>query len=352
MNTDVVTRLPTDGLVLAQATSGVSTDKLAGMGRQTRGLVLSDKPGIGKARALRAAGFSRPLVLDLLNVDGRDTVEAQGVRHRVWQEGQVEGSSEVLVTPSRRVRAGDERALQAQLDEARGLLSDLPEHGAPEGMVGLALEAAWLSASADLEKLLGRLDAAVRPVALAFAHPFDPICSQGHVRGLRALGQSDADIAVLRSDLAGIGAWAHGARFASVGLSSTVRHLPVPMTNRATRETDPTPHVLVHGCWAWTKASKLHFIGEHPRLRCACAVCGGQALARLGDGLDIRHDEAQAHSLQVWAELVDDLLGAPYSERSVAWHRICKRAQEVEEELAEDLEIQLKWRPLSHWVWL
>jgi hypothetical protein len=349
MNAKVGISLATDGLVLAQASSAIRTAALAQMGEETHGLVLTDKAGIAKASDLRAAGFDRPIVLDLLNVARSDSEQGRLARQQAWNLA-LAHSFDVIVSPSRRVRVGDEAALDGQLSEADGLLSLLPSDGSPQGMAGLSLGADWLRGP-SLEALSRRLSEAQRPVAVAFAHPFDPIRSQDHVRGLLSLVQC-ADVAILRSDLAGIGAWAHGARFASVGLSSTVRHLPVPMPNQASGDRDLTPHVLVPGCWAWTKASTLYFIGDHPKLMCTCQECQGQSLARLGDGRDVRHEEALIHSFRVWAGLVDHLLGAPADELHIAWQRECKTAVDTEAELADDLGVELRWRPLSHWVWL
>lgn len=348
----VTPEVAVEDLVLAQATSSVANTTLHTVGRHTGGVVLTDTPGMRKAQDLRLTGFEHPLVLDLIRVDWRDTASAVDARARAWTRATCAGAADLVLTPSRRLAAGDRSALTSQLREAQELLAYHGSEGSGSAWIGLALDGAWLSETDHLPVLERHLSAIDSPVALAFADPYDPIGTKDRVRALRRLVKN-VDMALVRSDLAGVGAWAYGARFASVGLSSTVRHLPVPM-RLSTSTRDRTPHVLIPALLAWVKASALWFAGDHPALRCRCPICKGQWLGRLGDESPGRPEAALLHSFFTWYRITQQLQGAPRRERKLAWHRICKKALEAEESLADDLGVSLKikWRPLRTWSWL
>lgn len=342
-----------DNLVLPQATSSTPTTTLAAIGDQAGGIVLTSRAGIHKARELRAAGFAGSLVIDLIDVDRHGTLDGQARRRAAWCSLSEIDDIQVVIAPSRRIPSGDTSALDAQLDETSELLANARSHEAGARVPGLALDSRWLSQDAHLEELVSRLRDWGQLVAIAFADPYDAVGSRVRVRNLRRL-VATVDVALVRSDLAGIGAWSYGARFASVGLSSTVRHIPVPLTGPPRTQRDLTPHVLVPGCLGWVKGSALYFAGDHPALRCSCDVCQHRPLARLGDESPQRVQEALLHSFYVWNQIAADLRGARSEERAFAWHRICKRALDMEEQLAEELEIsfRLRWQPLRSWVWL
>lgn len=345
-------RLLVDDLILPQATSSTTTARLMEIGREAGGLVLTGKAGVRKARSLRAVGFAESLVIDLIDVDRHATRDGQLTRRVAWQSLTEIDDVQVVVAPSRRIPAGDTDALSAQLDETYELLDDT-RHMTGTALAGLALDARWLGNDADTETLASRLGDLRHVVAIAFADPYDAVNSRDRVRNLRLL-VSTADVALLRSDLAAIGAWSYGAQFASIGLSSTVRHIPVPLAGSSRARHDPTPHVLVPGCLGWVKGSALYFAGDHPALRCPCRVCEHRPLARLGDESPQRNEEALLHSFHVWNEIAYDLRGARTDERAVGWHRICKQALDLEEQLTSELEIafRFRWQPLRSWVWL
>lgn len=335
-----------DDRVLVQIPSTVAPEVADYLARKVGGLVLTDRPGIRRAWEFMRGGFDQPMVLDLLDVAGEQGHEAWVRRRRVFEEAAVLGGGNHLVTPSRRVAAGDLRALDAQLDEAMTLVSSVRDT-TDDAFIGLALDAGWFKHSANVDELHSRLQAIGDPTAIALAAPYDPLGAEQSVHNLRRLVQS-AELALLRSDLAAVGAWAWGARFSSVGLTSTVRHLPVPM--RLSNPGHRTPHVLMPGVLAWIKASRLHFADGHPLLRCWCAVCDGRSLGRLGDETSARHDEARMHSFYVWQQLVEDLSGASASDRPVGWQVECQKATEKLEELEAELGVEFSRSPLRWWV--
>lgn len=201
-------------------------------------------------------------------VAGEQGHEAWVRRRRVFEEAAVLGGGNHLVTPSRRVAAGDLRALDAQLYEAMTLVSSVRD-ATDDALVGLALDAGWFKHSANVDELYSRLQTVPAPTAIALAAPYDPLGAEQSVHNLRYLVQR-VQLALLRSDLAAVGAWAWGARFASVGLTSTVRHLPVPM--RLSNPGDRTPHVLMPGVLAWVKGVPTPLRGRASFA--ALLVCG------------------------------------------------------------------------------
>jgi hypothetical protein len=133
-------------------------------------------------------------------------------------------------------------------------------------------------------------------------------------------------VAVLRTDLAGIGALAFGAAATSIGLSAALRHA-VAASRRAFAQQDRSPRVLVGPLLSWVRGSQLaQVVRDKGLLSCRCAICHDRSLRRfLRDDPDAVR-EAATHSVLVWRSLVDRILGEPPARRRAAWLEICGEA--------------------------
>lgn len=258
----------------------------------------------------------------------------------------LESSASLVLAPTGFLRANAEglRALQEaarrvdSLDTSRVVLA-------------LPLEAKWLAG--DPEPLVKSLRQVRTPKALILGAEGNPVNSVDKAKALRRLVSQCPDTALLRTDLAGVDAMVHGASFASIGDTSSVRYTPLPWKDAwSNRPGDTSPHVLSPHLLDYFKGSRLAEYPGQELLRCSCAFCARWAAERHrhepGRLLSDFHDradtaDAHAHNMAVWsglwAYLARDGSLALARQR---WERLCSDAVDSYEEFNEVIATRAK----------
>ena len=149
----------------------------------------------------------------------------------------------------------------------------------------LAIDAHWIARKAEF--LTEVLRAADQPIALVLAHRADPLSIGGAVSGLRWISSRVSHLSVLRSDHGAIGAVAFGADHASLGLTTTNRHLATS-TMKPRRLPGRSSRLFVRQLLDWFRASEIAgWSATGADVVCRLRCCNGAPLSRfLDDDLD------------------------------------------------------------------
>ncbi|WP_433555813.1 hypothetical protein ACQPWY_25800 [Pseudonocardia xinjiangensis] len=147
---------------------------------------LAERPGAGvvvttanrsDVWALAPVADGRPLLFDASRYAGKRRRLASGPFDRSWLAAQREAEVPVL-TDSGYVAEGDEAGLVSVLQRAADL---------GDVIATLALHSWWLNRAGGLDRLLGHVQAAGVPIALALEHSGDPLGVGRTLRGMIAL---------------------------------------------------------------------------------------------------------------------------------------------------------------------
>jgi hypothetical protein len=241
-----------------------------------------------------------------------------------WLQRQRAAGVPIILTDPPRIEARDRDALRKALrrwaKEAQCVLVVLP------------LDPWWLRAG--LSCLIDEVATAQRPVAVVVMDAYNGLDTAGTVAGLVAFiaAVDPLPVVPLRCDVSAVGAVAYGALAGFVGVSSSTRHGPVPMTRRGEHdqdERDDSPSVFVPALHAYLKASRLPAIsrgGANDVLRCYDSVCAGESLlqiARLAEtNLAAARARAYRHTMAAHDLLAQRVFSA--EEPRDAWWELCK----------------------------
>lgn len=289
----------------------------------------------GTLLAIRRARVELPVILD----PARYLQPATGERTRqpsLWSadpleavaEGQAQHRVATFVSPSRYIAAGDLSTLQAVLDEGLRFaeLVRRQPHQAPV-LAALPIDSGWLRQQNCRERLIKAVSGLGIGIAVFPGGSGDPLEGRMAVAGLVELLEWAQDgVALLRTDLAGVGAMAFGAVATSIGLSTALRHT-VGAGGRAFAQQDRSPRVLVGSLLSWVRGSQLAQVVRDDRLLdCGCPICYGRSLRRF-----VREDtesvrEAATHSVLAWRSVIDQVLDEQPARRRAAWLELCTEA--------------------------
>jgi len=141
-------------------------------------------------------------------------------------------------------------------------------------VIALPVATGWLGDSDCRKQLIAVISGVGVGIALVPGGSGDPLEGRKVVAGLVELLESaPGRVAVLRTDLAGIGALAFGAAATSIGLSAALRHA-VAASRRAFAQQDRSPRVLVGPLLSWVRGSQLaQVVRDKGLLSCRCAIC-------------------------------------------------------------------------------
>lgn len=171
-------------------------------------------------------------------------------------------------------------------------------------------------------------------VGLVLASPYNPLGAAEPIRGCIEIVAGAGNVIALRSDEAAIGLLAHGALGASVGSSSTTRHL---YFGRPPKKKKRRPgHEVFHlATLSWIKHYRLDvFSLPTEDLLCPCAACDGRSILRFVDpALAV---DAIAHSISCLQRLAASVLEAEDPVRS--WIEVCQNAAQEADRLNEIVE--------------
>ncbi|HEX9994774.1 MAG TPA: hypothetical protein VGB14_17735 [Acidimicrobiales bacterium] len=243
----------------------------------------------------------------------------------------------------------DGEALRRVVDEGRRFCdrADRSGHSAPSFVV-VPIGSWWLTRGR--ERLITELRRVERPIALVLCSRNDPLGVVGGVAGLVAVVRSVPDVAVIRTDLAGLGAMAHGSPFSAIGTGTGARHsVPVGTTGGGAPD-DDTPSVLVRGAGVYKKGSQIERCrSDGGLLSCPLPPCKGRHLRRFADPAS--RPEAMLHAFAVIQELADGILSHDPALRPEAWRLFAERAVQRLDDL--ETRTRVPWeapRALTDWA--
>lgn len=270
-----------------------------------------------------------------------------------WVGEQVRLGLNVVRTAGPRLRAGDAEALDRELGT---------DYSVPVVVV-LALDSGWLGKK-HLAKLIALLESADRDIALVLADQFDPLDTPERVAGLRSVVASAKNrhrrLELLRSDLVSVAVVAAGGTLATVGLTTTTRHAPMPFSRPQRDEwiaRQTSPLVLMPTTLGWLRGHDLGALAPWQadgRTHCPCVACeahGGDLLR-----FDVQEErlppallaDARAHDIATWWPLAERIVAAEDPLAELASVR--NAAVHARDELAADCRVSFGLPPwLAHW---
>jgi hypothetical protein len=326
------------GRLLVQCRPGQAKNAARVASAHGTGLVLTGRMPRPTVEALRAHGFTGPILCDANRYSGRRRATAAlGVRD-AWTAEQHDLGL-VALTDSGYLGPQDWQGLRRILAEAAR------QPGPVVAM--LPLSARWFEQSVD--GLAEEIDHYGVPVAIAIEHAKDPFGVRYVARGFLALLAVRVPVLLLRSDVSAIGALAHGTHAAAIGTTQRLRRIPP----RAGRGVVGFPSL---------RAFVPPLLGHHPldamsRLApywpCDCHECAGRTLTEL--------ERAQRPEVSAFRHSLSAQLTLWSTVRSAAsavdgWLAHCGQALSVHRRLAMTLPAWYppanlhSWTQLSHGV--
>lgn len=200
-------------------------------------------------------------------------------------------------------------------------------------VLAVPIDEAWLDHGADA--LITLLRGTSSPKALILGGKRDPLSSKKKAQALRRIVRSCPDTGLVRTDLAAFDAVLHGASFASIGDTPSVRHT-VPPDADPPHARQGSPAVLYPPMMGYFRGATL--IGRSLSWEvCHCSACsqwaddhghlsGGHRFEDFQDSADTAL--AHAHNLAVWNQWWTELThGASPEEARRRWGAKCHNAQ-------------------------
>lgn len=322
------------GRLLVQCRPGQAKNAARVASAHGTGLVLTGRMPGPIVAALRAHGFTGPILCDANRYSGRRRASAMvGVRDAWIAEQHDLGL--VALTDSGYLAPHDWQGL-------RRILADAARQPGPT-VATLPLAARWFEHSVD--GLAEEIEDHGVPVAVAIEHAKDPFGVRYVARGFLELLAVRVPVVLLRSDVSALGALAHGTHAAAIGTTQRLRRIP-PRTGRGALGI------------ATLRAFVPPLLGHHPldsmnRLapywHCDCHECGGRTLTDLARS---PRPEVSAfrHSLSAQLTLWSRLTAGESA--AAAWHAHCGRALSVHRRLATTLPTWYPPANLQSWTQL
>ncbi|MGW6273674.1 hypothetical protein [Streptomyces sp. NPDC055060] len=249
------------------------------------------------------------------------------------QQGQLYNGTTASLTPTRYIKGGDRQTVAAVVEAVRHL-------DPQQTIITLPLDQQWLREPGDRDYLIAVLAELPHLKALALGAARNPLAAKGTVTGLRHLVDNLRRVAVIRTDLAGLDAFAHGALFTALGMQTPMRHVRKPGSggSAGSRNNRYTTMVLHPQLMDYFKADTLRDLyGKMPDPLCHCTVCGGRSLIRFDHNLRDQ-EEANRHNLATWRPWAEDLKQtAQGSDRRSLWRQLCHDACNAHQDLREEL---------------
>ena len=251
-----------------------------------------------------------------------------------WHERQRAAGAQIKLTDSPRLAARDRDALRKALRRWR----------TEYALVVLPLDPWWLRAG--LSCLIDEVATAKRPIAIVLMDVYNGLDAAGAVAGLATFISAVAPLPVvpIRCDVSAIGAVAYDAFAGFVGVSSSIRHGPMPMSRSGDQgeddERDDSPSVFVPFLHAYLRASRLPAIsrgGVGNLLVCYDTVCEGESLlqiSRLAEtNLKMARVKAYRHNMAAHEHVAQRVFCA--QEPKDAWWELCKSGADMTAALIE-----------------
>ncbi|MEV4286333.1 hypothetical protein AB0K40_12600 [Nonomuraea bangladeshensis] len=314
------------------------------------GIVLTGE----KATALHPSLRERlcgPLLIDRRCYAGGKSRRKAGAEpiSRAWLDAQRALDVPSVLTDSGYVGKEDKAALQTVLSQAKRAGADVT--------AVLPLHSSWLL-TPWVDHLVGEICSHETPVALVLEHRSDPLGSIRAVSGLRRLlERATVPVSLLSTDVSGLGAIAHGALWAAMGATSSLRHLYPEDASPPPNTGTPRRHTLVLPLLALMTVDKIlegvQATLEDPDLMrdvwtCDCRVCGSRTMDWLATASPT---ELAAHTFEPLLHLHEGITTLLPHQRPGSWLAKCKDAIHRHHEL--NAQRRLSWgvpKYLQAWV--
>ncbi|GAA5057615.1 hypothetical protein HNP84_000529 [Thermocatellispora tengchongensis] len=233
-----------------------------------------------------------------------------------WLESQRELNTATVLTDSGYIGEGDQEALVAILEQAARAGDNV--------CAVLPLHISWL-ADPGVKLLTGEVNQHEVPVALVLEHARDPLGTRYAVSGLKdLLSQTQVPVGLLCTDISGLGAIAHGAMWAAVGVTSALRHLyPAdrkgpPFTGvRARHAIVPRLMTFMNVeriAEGWAQVQRRDDVDEN-MWRCYCVECGNRTMDRFAACTDL---SLAAHNISILDDLHQQITSPASWERAIS----------------------------------
>ncbi len=235
---------------------------------------------------------------------------------------------DLVLTPTRYLRCDD--AGGRALDEAVRQVNETDMRGV---VFAVPVDARWLT---DRRRhLIASLRRVRAPKALILGDSGNPVGSAIRARMLREVLRACPGTALLRTDLTALDAMAHGAEFASIGDTASVRHAVPPGKQGGGPGPKSSPDVIMPVLMGYFHGSTLaeRLRGSRP---CDCLPCvewgearnNGEVGRPLTDFQDTSDTEgAHAHNMALWSRWWRELRSEHSPEGMRArWRGMCQRA--------------------------
>lgn len=317
---------PVDGCLLVQAAAKESLDVVRLADRPGSGLVFTGAGAVEVVHAARRHGYRQPILTDRRRYAGAARIRGTAQFAPAWLTGQRDAGVTPVLTDSGYIGEGDLEALRAVLGQAAD--------AGPDVTAVLPMHAHWLRQ--DRKTLIEEVGAHGVPVAVVFEHRSDPLATPGGVAGLIDLLRQAPSVALLATGVGALAALAFGARWAAVGVRSSLRHLrPVTSEEEATpkraRWRPAAPEIVATPVLSFASVAEVLRAAEAVRAAdgdagwaCPCSTCHGRTPQWLASASGL---EANAHTFDVLLGHACRLLRrSPGPARERAWREVCRAA--------------------------
>ena len=311
--------------VLVQAAGRDLGDALPLARRPGSGVIFTGDGAVAFGRSARDHGYDGPLLIDRRHYAGSSRLSGSARFSASWLAGQREIGVSAVLTDSGYVGGGDTGALRSVLGQAADAGDDVT--------AVLPLHPRWLRD--DLAILVREVVDHDVPVAVVLEHRRDPLGTVRAVAALVELLRAARSVALLSTDVSALGAIAFGARWAAVGVRSSLRHLyPVgaktPQRPATSCFVDPLLSMVSVGllveAWQASKDSEIW--------RCSCTACRRRPPGWM---LTASPLEVNQHTFELLLERRSRLTRLePGLEREQSWRSQCAEALERYEQVGRE----------------
>ncbi|MEU4351777.1 hypothetical protein [Streptomyces sp. NPDC023838] len=299
------------------------------------GIVMTGERAGERAYQLRASGYGGTLLIDTAAYKTHtataeepfllDSDDLFGTVDTVLELQKARGASAAL-TPTGYIPPGASKVLKTVVRQAQLIKR-------ADTVISLPLSTVWLT-DEYISQLVAACERIPHPKAITLFRQFDPMeQSKAVPANLRRLVAAQPDIALLRSDLAALDAFVHGALFSGIGADSTSRHSIPPgevalVSGKKNGGGPSYPYVLMPSLMSFKGTQSLAQIyANDPPATCDCDVCKGRGLDRFNDPGKEARRESEDHNISTWSDWVLQIVARkPGLDRKTWWRDKCASA--------------------------
>ncbi len=256
--------------------------------------------------------------------------------------------SDLAITPTGQIRAGDSAAMKAALRAANKL-------DRADTLFAIPAYAGWLSDEQYVKQLIAVINYSEHPVLLTFVHGHNPVESVKRARAYRRIFQeTTVPVVAHRADLLGFDALAHGAIASAIGSYPSTRrlnpfdHRGGPVSNRE----DLSPHMLLPDMLRIVRSTHMRrewFAGVTP-IQCLCVICNGADVDRLHEN-ETERRTGHNHNVVNLDSLYSSYVGLSTAARRALWTDQTQGALATYPQLEAHLGRPLRVDPILEKVW-